>query len=735
MGKAGTIARRTFLIGSSAIAGGVAFGAWRVQTPFDNPLENGLADGEAAITPFVKIDKSGVTLITPRADKGQGAYSIQTYLLAEELDVDPMTVKTSVGVPDKAYTNLALMDEIAPGLGKIAGKLMPMQMTGGSSTVPDMYVRMRHAGAVARETIKSAAAQMHKAAIADLKTENGHVILPDGKKVSYGDLAAAAAKIKPAKDVALRDPSQWKYLGKNVQRTDIVAKSTGTQIYGIDLEFDDMLFATVRANPGIGGKVKSFNADDARTMRGVKDIFEISNGIAVIADNTWRAIQAANTVDIEWGAGPYPASSAEMWKTLEGSFSSANVNVKRHKDGDVAGALENADVIEAEYRVPYLSHSPLEPMNAVVLVTDERVDIWTGTQIPDFIQKHTSKMTGHKVKDVHVHVLAMGGSFGRRLEDTYVMQTVEIAQTVKGTPVKMTWSREEDFTHDYVRPMALARGRGAVADGKVDAFDLNIASQSIMGSQFGRLMGSVPPGPDVTITTGADDQPYAIPNYRVTGYKAPEMVPVSSWRSVGASHCGFHHECFLDELIHAAGADPLEERIRLLAGDPLSVKVLEEVAKMSGWSGANLGSGRGRGVAFTKSFGVRTAEIVEVIQTPDGIKIENVWGAAEVGKVLDPVNFEAQFSGGIVFGLGHAMNCEMTYDDYAAEQTNFHAYEAMRMHQTPNIQTKGLENGDAVKGIGEPGVPPAAPALANAIFAATGQRIRELPLYNTIDFV
>lgn len=734
MGIVSKIARRSFLIGSAAITGGVAFGAWRVQTPFANPLKDDLASGEAAITPFIKIDADGVMLITPRADKGQGAYSIQTYLIAEELDVDPLTVRTWVGKPSKAYTNFAVGDEMAPGMGKIAGKLMPMQMTGGSTTVPDMYVRMRHAGAVARETLKAAAAKVHGVNAADLKTKDGHVILPDGTKVSYAALAPAAAKIKPVQDVKLRDKAQWKYLGKNIQRTDIIAKSTGTQIYGIDLEMDGMVYATVRANPGIGGGVKTYDAAAAKAMRGVKMVMPIAHGIAVVADNSWRAIQAANAIDIEWDSPAYPATSAKMWEVLATTLENDKPNVARRNDGDTEAALDGADEVKAEYRAPYLAHAPLEPMNAVVKVTDDQVDIWTGTQIPDFIQKHTAKLTGHKIQNINVHVLPMGGSFGRRLEDTYVMQAVEIANAMRGIPVKMTWSREEDFAHDYVRPMALARGRGMVKDGKVHSFDLGISSQSIMASQFGRLLGMSMGGPDVLITSGADDQPYAIPNYRVRGYKAPEMVPVSSWRSVGASHCGFHHESFLDELIHAAGADPLSERKRLLAGDPLSVKVMEKVEQMSSWNGAKPNEGRGRGIAFTKSFGVRTAVIIEVENTPTGIKITNVWAAGEVGTVLDPVNFEAQFFGGIIFGLGHAINCEMTYEDFAPLQSNYYDYEAMRMHQVPNIEVVGLENGDAIKGIGEPGVPPSAPALANAIFAATGKRIRSMPFYHEIDF-
>lgn len=736
MGTKTKLARRTFLIGSSAIAGGVAFGAWRVQTPFANPLKDGLADGEAAITPFIKIDADGVMLITPRADKGQGAYSIQTYLLAEELDVDPLSVRTWVGKLSKAYTNFALGEEMMPGMGKILGKIMPMQMTGGSSTVPDMYVRMRKAGAVARETLKAAAAKDHNVNVSDLKTADGHVILPGGKRVSYASLAPTAATISPVQNVELRKPEQWKYLGKrDMMRTDIVAKSTGTQVYGIDMEMEGMVYATVRANPGIGSKIKTYTTDRARDMRGVKHIMEITNGVAVVADNTWRAIQAANAIDITWDKGPYPSSSAEMWDKLVDSIENDSPNIAARDTGDVESAIEGGQVIEAEYRVPYLAHAALEPMNAVVKVTDEQVDVWTGTQIPGFMQGHVAKLTGHSAGDVNIHVLAMGGSFGRRLEDTYVLQAVEIANALRGTPVKMTWSREEDFSHDYVRPMALARGRGVIKDDQIVSYDLDICCQSIMGSQMVRLMDMKIPGSDMTITSGAHDQPYNIPNYRVRGYAAPEMAPVSSWRSVGASHCGFHHESFMDELSYAAGVDPLAERKRLLADDPLSVNVIEKVAEMSNWSDYSPGSKIGRGVAFTLSFGVRTAVIVEVRNTPDGIKLTHVWGAAEVGKVLDPKNFEAQFSGGIIFGLGHAMNCELTYEDYAPTQTNYHDYQAMRLYQCPPIEVVGLENGERVTGIGEPGVPPAAPALANAIFATTGKRIRQLPFYNHIDFV
>jgi len=360
------------------------------------------------------------------------------------------------------------------------------------------------------------------------------------------------------------------------------------------------------------------------------------------------------------------------------------------------------------------------------------LDVWTGTQIPLFLIAGAGSVTGLQAENIHLHVQMSGGSFGRRLEDDFVRQAVELAKAHPGRPIKMTWTREEDMTHDFPRPLGMARMRGAVKDGKVDAYDLSIACPSVNASQFGRQNLSIP-GPDVSIVAGAWDQPFKIPSYRVTGYRVPELVPVSSWRSVGASGNGFLHDCFLDELIHAAGADPLKERLRLCWHEP-SRKVLEAVGEMSNW-GSDLGKDRGRGVAFTLSFGVPVAEVVEVTNTPGGIRIDKVFVAVEVGKVLDPENFDNQVQGGVIWGLGHAMNAELTYADGVAEQTNYHAFEGMRLYQTPLIQVRALTNTNEVRGIGEPSVPPAAPALANAIFAATGKRIRELPLSKHIEFV
>ena len=749
MGRLRTITRRTFLIGSTAIVGGVAFGTYLAKRPIENPLLSDLEDGEAAITPHVKIDASGITLITPRADKGQGAYSMQARLIAEELDIDPATATLSPGMPGPAYFNGAVMEESVPfpaydqsamaetirKFMHVPAKLLAMQITGGSSTVPDGFIKLRMAGAIARETLKEAAAQQTGIARAQLTTENGEVVLPDGDRIAYTELAVAAAQIDPITDVQLRPKSEWKYLGKPTQRLDMSAKCTGTEKYGIDFTIDGMVHAAVKANPGLGAGVESFDASKAETMRGVQRVLPIKNGVAVIADNTWRAWRAADAIDIQWAKGPYPSNTAAIFTEIENV-----IDVEEHRDhrqrneGDVEAALQGGELFEATYKVPYLAHAPMEPMNATVLVTDERCEIWTGTQIPLFVRDHAAKLTGLEEENVLVYVQPMGGSFGHKLEDTHVLQAVEIAMAIKGTAVKLVWSREEDMTHDYLRPGAVAKGRGKVVDGHVDTFDLSVGQSALMADWFGRLMDMSIPGPDATITTGSWDQPFKIPNYRVTGYRAPTMVPISSWRSVGASGNGFFHDSLLDELIFKAGADPLAERIRLCLDDT-SRQVLEKVGEISGWDGPSLGENRGRGVAFCLSFGVPAAVVTEVTNTDAGIKIDKVYVVVDVGDVLDPVNLEAQVFGGVIFGMAHAMNCETTFDNYAAQQDNYHAFEGMRLYQVPEFEVVALNNGEKIRGIGEPGVPPAAPSLGNAIFAATGQRIRELPLNKQIDFV
>ena len=746
MGRLKTIARRTFLIGSAALVGGVAFGTYLVKRDPDNPLSMDAAAGDAVFNPWVKINADGITLVTPHTDLGQGAVSMQAMLIAEELDVELDQVTTTPGAPAAAYYNTAIAAEAVPFRSNDDGfaanamretmgavmKVLGAQLTGGSTSVPDSFDKLRQAGAVARETLKAAAAAQTGLDVTQLKTERGAVVLPDGTRMDYTALAADAATMDPVTDVELRDPSQWRMIGKPVQRMDVLAKSTGTQTYGIDLKVDGMVQASVRMNPRKGAAMLGFDPAGADSLRGVSQIVELPYGVAVIADNTWRAFRALEQIEIDWAEAAYPAEQSEHWTAVEASFTEERLDKEWRHDGDVDAALEGAEVIEAEYRAPYVAHQPLEPIGAIVKVTDTRVDIWAAHQLPRFVQQRVAAKLEMETDQIYLHNQYAGGSFGHRLEFDNIDVAVDIAAQVRDVPIKLTFRREEDFAQDYNRQIGMARGRGAVANGQVTALDLGIATVSSSRSQSKRL-GAPVPGPDTQIAAGAWNMRYSVPDLRVRAYAVPELAPTSSWRSVGASTAGFFAEGFLDELIHAAGADPMEERLRLV-NDADARAVLEAVAEMSNWS-SPLAEGKGRGVALVTSFGVPTAEVVEVTNTPEGIKIDKVWIAAEVGRVVDPVTFENVVAGGVVWGLGHAMNSEITYSDGRAEQDNYHMAEGMRMHQCPVIEVRGLENSDTVRGVGEPPVPPAAPALANAIFAATGTRLREMPFFNTVDFV
>lgn len=745
MGTAKTIARRTFLIGTAAVAGGLVVGWVAYKWPIKNPLLEDLDEGEQTLNPYVRIDANGITIITPRMDMGQGAYSVQAAMVAEELDVEWGMFRVDPGPPSKAYYNQRLMDEAFPipatdegflarrahAFGEVVTKLVGLQITGGSTTVADGYEKLRMAGAVARQLLLKAAAKQTGVALGDLRTEKGAVITPDGTRIAYTALAAAAAQQRAPSNVALKDPKEWRLLGKPMQRLDVVAKSTGTATYGIDIRLPNMVYATVRANPRVGGVMQSVDDSEAKAAKGVIKVVPVRNGVAVIADNTWRAFRAASLLKPFWGPSPYPETSEKLWTLAESSFTEERRDSRFKDEGDVDAVLTGPETLSAEYRVPFLAHAPLEPMTAVAHLHDGTLEMWMATQVPIFAQQEAAKVAGLTQEQVTIHVQIAGGSFGRRLENDFVIQAAELAVAHPGVPVKLTWTREEDLTHDFPRPFAIARARGLAKDGKVEAYALDIAAPSVLASQGGRLGQSIP-GPDGAIVAGAWDQPWAIPHYRVTGYRVPETVPVSSWRSVGASANGFLHECFLDELILAAGADPLAERLRLCTHEP-SRRVLEAVGELSKWK-TPLEPGRGRGLAYTLSFGTPVAEVVEVTDTPEGIRIDKVFVACEVGRVLDPTNFENQVQGAVMWGLSHAAMSELTYVDGAAQQTNFHLYENLRFSQAPVIEVMALQTTERVGGIGEPPVPPAAPALANAIFAATGKRIRQLPLKGAVKF-
>ncbi len=754
MAKARKIARRTFLIGSAAIAGGVAFGIYKVKKPHDNPLEAGLADGEATFNPWVKVSDNGITLIAPHTDIGQGARSIQAALIAEEMDLGWDDFSVEAGEPSPAYFNTAMKDEGAPFRARDDGvaassargvvgaliKVMGVMATGGSSTVPDSYEKLRIAGAVARETVKRAAAERRSIPVESLTTDSAAVVLPDGERIAYTALAADAATLEPVDVVKLRDPADWRLLGKNMLRLDTVAKATGSETYGIDLKRDGMLYATARINPHKGGALLGFDATKARAMPGIVEIVELSNGVGVLADNTWNAFEAADAIDYDWGPAPFPPATDDHWTEIEASFTEERLDREWRKDGEFNSDAASPVTLPAhyfansfEYRAPHVAHAPLEPLNATVLVTDSRADIWVSHQFPRFAEQFVADITGLDLADVHLHNQIGGGSFGHRLEFDNVRLAAELGMQRKGTPIKLTFKREDDFAQEYPRHNGIARIRGEVDTdaGEIRTLEIDVATPAVLSSQMART-GLPAAGPDLQLPAGIWDAPYAIENFRVRAYRVPELVPTSSWRAVGASTGGFFLESAIDELAYAAGADPLEERLRLV-DDAVARNVLEKAGELSGW-GSDLGPRRGRGIALVFSFGVYVAEVVEVTDTDAGIRIDKVWAVTDVGPVLDPINFENQVQGGVVWGLGHAMNCELTYRDGRAEQSNYHQHAGMRLSQCPEIIVHNETRSATIKGIGEPPVPPAAPALANAIFDATGERLREMPFNKFVRF-
>ncbi|MDZ7859011.1 xanthine dehydrogenase family protein molybdopterin-binding subunit [Sphaerotilus sp.] len=746
MSRLATLTRRGVLIGSVAVLGGAAFGVWRYRQPHPNPLLDTLPEGSHAITPYVRIDAQGVTVITPRAEMGQGVHTTLAALVAEELDVDWDDLRVEHGPPGAAYYNRAMLVEAVPfgvldhsaaaeamrGTMGVLAKFIGLQGTGGSSSLPDAFDKMRLAGAAARFALVAAAAQRLGVPASALKTASGAVVAPDGRRLSYPELAADAARVDLPDALPLKPRALWRYLGKSMPRVDMVGKCTGTATFGIDVRLPGMVFATVRMNPALDAPLTAFDATAAKAMRGVLQVVALPGGIGVVADNTWRAFQAAQAVRCTWGAPVYPPTTAALMDAVAASFDPRHEDKQWRNDGDVDQAMAAGQALEAEYRVPYLAHATMEPMNAVAWLQGGRLDLWTGTQVPTLARDQAAKVAGLDAAQVHVHTLPMGGGFGRRAESDYVLQAVRLAMAMPGKPVKLTWRREEDMGHDSYRPPAIARLRGATGPGTVLALDLRVASPSVLASQGGRI-GLAPPGPDKLIADGLHDQPYALPHWRATTYRTPASVPVGSWRSVGNSFNGFFLESFLDELAHQADADPMALRRALLTHAP-SRAVLEAVAKLSDWE-TPLEAGRGRGLAFHLSFGVPVAEVVEVTATPQGIRIDQLSIAADVGTALDPRNIEAQLQSGALFGLSAAVFGEITFAGGAVEQGNFHQYDTLRMAQVPRIRVQVLEGGGPLRGVGEPGTPPAAPALANAIFRATGQRIRTLPLRQHIAFV
>lgn len=741
MSRLGTITRRTLLVGAVAVAGGAAFGIYQLRKPVENPLA---PDRGATLNPYVIIDQSGITIIAPRAEMGQGVHTTLAALVAEELDVDFASIRVEHGPPSAAYYNGALMHGALPvadyamkvwqhtvvgGLEAVS-KLLGLQVTGGSTSTVDAYEKMRLAGAGAREALKAVAADRLGLERSALRTESAFVIAPDDTRIAYADLAEDAAA-RPVPDVTLRPQSEWKLLGRALPRSDMRAKITGQAQYATDIQLPGMKFATVRICPHLGGGMASFDPAPALAMPGVEQVLDMGNGVAVVARNTWAAMEGAKAVDVTWADSALPADMDGMFAAVEAGFE-AEPNSTLRDDGDVTALPDSA--ISAEYRVPFLAHSTMEPQGATAWLQDGRMTLWAGNQAPRLCVQMAAEASGLSEDAITLHTTFMGGGFGRRAETDTVAQVARIASAMPGTPIRLTWSREEDMGHDFYRPAAMARMQGAVDQGRISHFNAAIAAPSVTHAAMTRIIGSAPGGADKGHVEGAFDQPYAIPNYRVAGHLAELDVPIGFWRSVGASFNGFFHESFIDELAHAAGADPLAFRLAHVAPESaVAAGVLTRVREMSDWD-TPLPEGRARGVAMTWSFGTPTAVVIELARQEQSIRIDRAFMACDPGLALDPGIIRAQMESGLIYGLSAAVMGEITFTDGRADQANFPDYDALRMFNTPQIEVVILQDNPHMGGVGEPGTPPAAPALANALYALTGTRARRLPLRDVADF-
>jgi len=650
-----------------------------------------------------------VTILISKSEMGQGVETSLAMLAAEELGCDWKRINTEFAPADKVYYD--------PAFG--------MQGTGGSQSIHSCWEPMRKAGATAREMLIGAAAQKWGVDASECRAENGAIIHTATKRrATFGSLAEAAAQIPQPKDVKLKDPSQFTIVGKPTKRLDTPKKVNGTAEFGIDVRRPGMLHASVEHCPVFGGKVASFDATKAKAIPGVKDVIQIPTGIAVVADNTWTAFQGRKALDIKWDEGPNAAvSSASIRKSFQDACETPGV-VSR-KEGDAAAALASAaQKIEAVYEAPYQAHATMEPMNGTADVRADGVDLWVPTQFQTPSQGIAAGIAGVKPESVKVHTTYLGGGFGRRGWSDFVAESTIVSKAM-GTPVQVTWTREDDTQHDYYRPASYIKmSAGLGADGKPTAFTARVACDSIMSWFF---PGSITNGLDSSSVEGVSDIGYDIPNILVDYHLMKGPIPMGFWRSVGASQNGFFSEGFVDELAAAAKKDPYEFRRDLLAKQPRLLGVLNLAAQKAGW-GTPLAKGRFRGIACLEAFSTYAAEVVEISIDKDGtVNVHRVVAALDCGRVINPDTAEGQVSGAIVYGITAALKTEITIDRGRVVQTNFDTNPMLRMNEVPKIEVYFVPSEETPTGLGEPAVPPVAPAIGNAIFAATGKRLRRLP--------
>ncbi|MDE2329589.1 MAG: xanthine dehydrogenase family protein molybdopterin-binding subunit [Bradyrhizobium sp.] len=702
------LSRRRFLATSATAGGGLVLS---ISLPFCRA--DGATSQDFAPNAFIRIGSDGKIVLTmPYVEMGQGTYTSIPMLIAEELEVGLEQVELEHAPPDeKLYSN----------------PLLGVQATGNSNAMRGAWKPIREAGATARTMLVAAAAKRWNVEAKACRAQAGKVIhLPTGRKLTYAELAADAARIPPPRNVALKPSNQFKLIGTPAKRLDIAGKVNGSAVYGIDARPPGVKIATLAQSPVFGGRVKGVDDTAAKAVNGVRQIVRLDDAVAVVADHMGAAKKGLEALKIEWDDGPNAAvATVDVAKQLEQATLGSGAVAQNIGDADNAMATA-ATKLEAVYQVPFLAHATMEPMNCTVHLRNDECEIWLGTQAIARVQSVAAQAAGLPLEKVIVHNHLIGGGFGRRLEADAALRAVQIAKQVNG-PVKVVWTREEDIQHDYYRPYWLDRiSAGLNEQGRPVAWKNHYAGSSVMARW-------APPafkdGLDSDSTEGAIDLVYDFPNFHVEYTRVePKVVPTGFWRSVGPSHNVFVVESFIDELAHAAKQDPVAYRRALLGKSPRAKAVLDLAAERAGW-GQPLPKGRGRGISLQFVFGSYLAQVAEVEVAKDGtVQVRRVVCAMDCGTVVNPNTVQAQLMSGAIFGTTAALYGEITLKNGRVEQTNFDTYRMIRMNEAPAIEVHIVNSSEPPGGMGETGTSGVVPAIANAIFAATGTRLRKMPV-------
>jgi isoquinoline 1-oxidoreductase beta subunit len=712
------ISRRSFIITSAAVGGGLAIGI----NPFGGAAVVRAADGSPEIGAWVVIRPDDTVVVRiARSEMGQGSLTGLAQMVAEELECN---------------WNKVTWEFPTPGTNVARKRVWGDYGTGGSRGIRTSQDYVRKGGAAARMMLIQAAADEWKVPASECTVSLGVIThKASGKKTTYGKVAEAAAKLEVPKDVPLKDPKDWTIIGKPLKRLDTADKLTGKQVYGADLKLPGMLNAAIKSSPVFGGKIKSVDSAKAESMPGVKKIVRVrDSAVAVVADTWWHAKTALDAVKIEWDSGPAANVSSESIDTMLKAGLDADQAFVHNKNGDSKAAIAGAaKKIEAVYDYPYQNHACMEPMNATALYTDDRCQVWCPTQNGEAALATTAEASGLPVSKCDVQKLLLGGGFGRRGFTDYVSQAVLIAKEMPGTPVKLLWSREEDMAQGRYHPIMKARLTGGLdASGNLTGLEIRLSGQSILASARPEALDK---GKD-TFTfqgywpTGEHSLEYSVPNLTIDHAMRNTHVPPGFWRGVNINQNAIFLECFMDELALAAGQDALEFRRKLMADHPKSLGVLNAVAEKGGW-GKKAPAGRYRGLAHFRAFGSYVAALAEIsVKDGNKVKVHKIVAATDTGYAVNPAQIERQIAGSFVYGLSAVFNQACTVKDGAIEQSNFHDYNSMRIAQMPKVESIVMPSGGFWGGVGEPTICVAAPAVLNAYFAATGKRIRSFPLKN-----